>query len=503
MLSVYAPTKYHDLIQKAVSREDRLHELVRIVDYLDERPIASAHSILVKQDAIWPLPDWHNLEPPYLLPEEIPFTAETLLGLIFAKLGNYEKTHEYLARPFSGFYRELDIINRLQQGIPVDQSALAAAYTPFDEYRIMHNQAIVHHYSEQLEQEHINKAKYYYLEALQAAPTDEYRAFTARHFALLLTDTNETADAARVLEAMLQGSISEEAVAELNYTLCQNWLQAVQVPYDQALLDKLKSRLWRVLETYQKQDRPLAEAMVLTDAGIIANYEESWSESLGYFNQAIAIFEAQGQEALAANAHYRKGTLLYTWAKNGNPQFYRNAAESYQQAARVFTEQNAPEVYAEIQHHLGIIYAEIPDEVKKKGIWAAVSSSAFQEALRIYRPEEYPYNYAAVCNHYGNALTKYPVAKLADNYEKALYYYEEALRIRSAEDFPLERSLTLLNYLEAQWFLGMPEDRFEADRYYEMVRKAEEVLELTNDTELRETAKGHLKKLQQLKTLYV
>ncbi len=503
MLSIYAPTKYLEPIQEAIHKEGRLHELVRIVDYLDERPVASAHSILVKREAIWPLLDWHNLEPPYLLPEEVPFTEATLLGFIFAKLGNYEKTHEYLAQPFSGFYRELDVINRLQHGISVDQRALAAAYTPFDEYRIMHNQAIVHHYGDQTEQEQINKAKYYYLEALQAAPTDEYRAFTARHFALLLTDTNETGDATRVLEAMLQGEISEEASAELNYTLCQNWLQALQVPYDQALLDKLKPKLWRVLETYQKQGRPLAAAMALTDAGIIANYEESWSESLGYFNQAVDIFEAHGQEALAANIHYRKGTLLYTWAKNGNPQFYRNAAESYQQAARVFTQQNAPEVYAEIQHHLGIIYAEIPDAVKKKGIWAAVSSSAFQEALRIYTAEDYPYNYAAVCNHYGNALTKYPAAKLADNYEKALYYYEEALRIRRADQFPLERSLTLLNCLEAQWFLGMPEDRFDAERFAEMVRKAEEVLELTNDPQLVETAKGHLKKLQQLKTLYV
>ena len=92
---------------------------------------------------------------------------------------------------------------------------------------------------------------------------------------------------------------------------------------------------------------------MLTDAGIIANYSESWSESMGYFNQAIKLFEENEQEELAANVHYRKGTLLYTWAKNGNGQFYRSAAESYQQAARTFTRQHAPEVYAEIQHHLG------------------------------------------------------------------------------------------------------------------------------------------------------
>ena len=45
---------------------------------------------------------------------------------------------------------------------------------------------------------------------------------------------------------------------------------------------------------------------------------------------------------------------------------------------------NAPDIFAEIQHQLGRVYAEIPDEVKKKGIWAAVSVSSFTEALNFY-----------------------------------------------------------------------------------------------------------------------
>ena len=178
MLSVFAPTKYHAFITETIQREDRLDELVRIVDYLEERPVASAHSILIKQDAIYPLLDWYNLEPPYLLPEEEELTAETLLGFIFAKLGNYEKTYEYLAQPHSGFYRELDIINRLQQGISVASSDLAAAYTPFDEYRIMHNQAVVHHYVERLDQEQINN------EATQKKKTKKFVSKKKRIFVI-------------------------------------------------------------------------------------------------------------------------------------------------------------------------------------------------------------------------------------------------------------------------------------------------------------------------------
>ena len=223
---------------------------------------------------------------------------------------------------------------------------------------------------------------------------------------------------------------------------------------------------------------------------------------MGYFNRALAIFEQEQLLELAAQVQYRKGTLLFTWAQKGNPQFYRPAAESYQKAVQVFTEDAAPEVYAEIQHHLGIIYAAIPDEVKKKSIWAGVSSSAFQEALRIYNKALYPYEYASVCNHYGNALIKYPEAKLTDNYEKALFYYQEALTIRTAEQYPLERCLSLLNYLEAQWYLGMPEDKLEEDRFEDMKQKANEVISITNDPQLRNEAENHLKQLEQLRAAY-
>jgi tetratricopeptide (TPR) repeat protein len=274
------------------------------------------------------------------------------------------------------------------------------------------------------------------------------------------------------------------------------------VPYDQDLLGKLKDQLWQVLQVYQEQGRKVDEALVLTDAGIIANYAESWSESLGYFSQAIAIFEQEELPLLAANAFFRKGTLLYTWAQNGNPQFYRPAAESYQQALKVFKRTEVPEVYAEIQHHLGIIYAEMPDDDKKKSIWAAISSSAFQESLTIYTPTHHPYEYASVCNHYGNALLKYPQAKLTDNTEKALFYYQEALKVRTAEAYPMERCLTLLNYLEAQWNLGMTEDQLEEERYQAMLNAANEVLALSPSEELQGMAKQQLEKLAFLKKSY-
>ncbi|MEO0731370.1 MAG: hypothetical protein AAFZ52_00940, partial [Bacteroidota bacterium] len=238
------------------------------------------------------------------------------------------------------------------------------------------------------------------------------------------------------------------------------------------------------------------------DAGTICHYDESWSEGLGYLSRAITLLEDQDAPALLADAHLRKGTLLFSWAQQDNPQFYRKAAEALQRAARTFNREQAPLIYADIQQRLGLIYADMPDEEKKKGMWAAVSSTAFQEALAIFDRDQHPAQYATTCNHYGNALVKYPAAKLTDNVEKALFYYQEALDLRPAETMPLARSLTLLNYLEGQWHLGMPEDTYDARRVAEMQGMAEEVIGLAATPGLIGEAEAHLRRLELLRQAY-
>ncbi len=501
MLSIYAPTEFHDQLEGYICREDRLHEVVRLVDLLAERPQASAHSLMIRNGELHTVLDWHNRYPPYILPGEIPLKAETFLGLVYARLDNYERCHDLLAGAHRTLYLELDIINRLQQGLSVSSEELPSSYTPFEEYRLMHNQAVVMHYGPD-QTYNPDKHKYFYLEALQSAPNDEYRAFTGQQFALLLLDEGALADAERVLQLVLNGDISPDARIELSRSLTQVWLQQLSPPYQPERLQELRTALRQILSHYEEQDREIDQALTLMDAGNTAHFLENWSEALGCFNKSLTIFQREGLDAMAAEVHYRKGTLLLAWAQQNNPQFYRQAADSLQKAVQVFTRAETPEVYADIQHHLGIIYADIPDDIKKKGIWAGVSTAAFREALDIYKKNTHPYQYGTVCNHYGNALTKYPQAKLSDNFEKALYYYQEALQVRNAAEYPVERSLTLLNYLHAQWHLNMEEDRFDEQRFRDMVQKAEEVLSLTDDPALQREARNHLEKLANLKAAY-
>jgi tetratricopeptide (TPR) repeat protein len=270
------------------------------------------------------------------------------------------------------------------------------------------------------------------------------------------------------------------------------------VPYNYSLLEKTKQTIWEVLQHYENKGKTLQTGLLLIDAAQVANFTDSFAESLGYINRAIRIFRDEEIPELEANAHYRKGVLLFTWAQNGNIQFYKGAMEAYQEALKTFTQASTPDVFAEIQHHLGVIYSEIPDEAKKKSIWAAVSVSSFKKALSYFTLETYPYEYATICNHYANALTKYPEAKLTDNYRKALDFYHEALSVRTAYEYPYERTLTILNYLEACWQVHEDDPEKQKSLFDDMIKKAEEIKLLVEDEKLTAEAQTHLEKLIEL-----
>lgn len=501
MITVYATADSLPQLQEWIATEDRLAELVRLVDLLDERPLPSGLYLLVRNGEIQPLVDWRNELPPYLLPRDISMTQANFLGLVFAKLGNLERSHAYLQTANPTLWQDIVLQDRLRQGMTIDPAELAVAYSEYEDYRLMHNQAIVRHYAPATAPD-LKQLLYFYREAIDGAPDGEHRAFTIQHFATLLVDLDRSTEAEQLLRDGIEAALTEDARTELSRQLCTAWLSRLTVPYDTELLEQLKTTLWEVLQTYEAQDRPVEAALLLVEATHVATISESFAEGLGYIGRAIAAFEAAGIPELAANAHLRKGILLYTWAQSGQSQFYRPAGESLQAALRVFTREAAPEIFAEIHQYLGIIYSEIPDEAKKKSIWAAVSSSSFQEALQCYTPETHPYAYAMVCNHYGNALTKYPAAVLTDNYEKALFYYAQALAIRTAADYPLERAMTLLNYLEAAWHKELAEDRFDADHYADMLAKAREIESLTDDPVLLADAQRHLDQLAALKSSY-
>ncbi len=502
MFSIFATTERINEIHEIIASEDRLSELIEVVDSMEKVPESSGNCLIVNAKGILPPIDWHNVSPPYLLANPLPFSKEVLLGLVFSKLGNGEKGWEYLEQyPVMQF--ETGLMTRLQFGYQIELQELvelrkAITGSDFDQYRMAHNDAIIRHYGFLDQQVSFEEVQKHYEQALELAPNVEYQAFTTKHYATLLLDVEELAKATQLLETTIEAAISEDAKYGLKAVLTSIWMKQLTVPYDTNLLANLKDTLWEVLQYFEKNNRPVEAGLLYVDAAHIANISESFSESLGYITKAIRLFEEEEMHELAANAHLRKGTLLYTWAQNGNPQFYKPSIEAYQQALKTFTQEETPDVFADIHHNLAILYAEMPAENKKRGIWAGISAASFQEALNFYGKESHPYEYGMICNNFGNALMKFPPAIHSDNYDKALFYYNEALSVRSS-NYPYERSITLLNYLEASWNVSNAEEDFNQERFNDMVAKANEVKQLVQETSMLEEADRHLDLLQKLR----
>ncbi|AMR25615.1 hypothetical protein A0257_23165 (plasmid) [Hymenobacter psoromatis] len=492
MLTIVAPPARHPAVAAAIGREPRLHELVSVVA---EAPENADDLLVVREDGLNTAADWSEARPPVVLAQPLPFSPENLLALVFVRLDNWEKAWQYAAQNPS-LAADLALLRGLQEGAPLDVPAAPINDVgSFGHYRRWHNRAVALHYGQLARRPAAADVQYAYQQAIAHAPGADWQAFSTKHYATFLLDNGQLAEARQQLAATCDLPLSATARHELLAVEAAVLLQQFTVPYDAGLLAELKDKLWQTLGYYERRGRGLSAALTLLDAAQVANFSNSFAEALGYLNRAVALLSEADAPELLANAQYRKGVLLFTWAQNGNPQFYRGAMKAYQQALQVFTRNEAYPVFAEIQHHLGVIYSEIPDEVKKKSVWAAISVSSFNQALEFFTRDTHPYEYATICNHYANAFTKYPAAFKTDNFAKALTYYRQALAVRTAAAYPYERTLTLLNFLAAAWQVNLALNPDPAVLLAEMRGYALEASELVPDPALVREAQEHLERL--------
>lgn len=500
MITIYSDKQKFESIQAIIDSEERLGELLEIKDISLKMNNLCFNEIVVQKYGFDLSLDWQNVLAPYLFPKNISLTKDNLLAFVYFLLGNFEKCYQLLANNPS-LLQEVEYYMRISNGVETSEKDLSIdTLNEYDDYRLMHNAAISLYYtSSNLDFE---KISYFFKEAMQLAPDDVYDAFTSKYYLSFLMDFDYFDQAEVLLESKLKlAGSSPFAIIELKALQNKIGLRNLVVPYDKTLMEKLKNQLWEVLQAYEAQNRMLEVGLVLEDASFVANISESFTESLGYITRAIDIFKNEELKEFFYQAEWKKGNLLYTWAKKGQAQFFNAAIQSYKTALQYFSKMAYPEVYAEIQHYLGVIYSEIPCEPEKKGIWAAFSVSAFQEALEIFKKERFPYDYASVCNSFANALILYPEAKKTDNIEKAFYNYREALEIRTAENYPMERVLTLLNYIECCWHANASEKHHNAIRLQDMISKANQVLRLNDSPDIVNQANEHLARIEDLKTI--
>lgn len=137
------------------------------------------------------------------------------------------------------------------------------------------------------------------------------------------------------------------------------------------------------------------------------------------------------------------------------------------EALEVITRQSLPEQWAMIQNNLGLVYSDrIRGDLAEN---QEKSIACYEAALQVYTREGIPEEWGRVQNNLGIAYHKRIQGNLAENQEKAIACYEAALKIRTREALPYKWAQTqnYLGFIYSQRILGDPIQNVErAITYY-------------------------------------
>ncbi len=504
LVHIYYKEKEHQqLIEESIAAVPRLNELVRITHESAFTYLSSA-ALLIEENKIQIQPDFTDARPPVIFPTALNLTTENLLGCIFVLLHNFSEAKKYLAHHAS-YLLHIDLYEGLIE--KENQEEIFSRYVDhtdfehaFENFAFNHNVAMLLQYGFSPEDISPEAIIAHYNDALKLAFEPLYKGFTLKHYLVYLTSLNEQEQTKKLLSLH---PIENHFPPICRYGLEKIRIEFVIVTDYESYIDeekrKLKLLLWEVLQFFEKHEIFDLTYSLYRTAAIIAQLEQNYAESLGYLSKAITYYQQEEMTFMAAHALMQKGTLLLAWAQTGNPQFYQTAITTFQEAAKFFTKENAPDSFAHIHHMLGIIYAELPDENKKRAIWAALSAASFNEALEFFTHKDYPNQYATICFNFGNAYNKFPSSKRTDNFVKACELYTAALTVRTAQNDPVELMLILMAYLDASWLAGNKDELSDVARFNDMMSKAQELLALATDENVTVIAQNHIQQLEKIK----
>jgi len=471
MLTILTTTDSTSKVQKAIASVEHLNKLVNITE--ESETIKDLKILVVDSDEITIPLDWYDLEPPYVFPTT-PFNRENLLALVCYKLGNHQKSFEFVSEEYP-IYHHILIATHLQFGYEISPGMIDFCYNTSP-----HNSSILNFYGAIENPTSNEELKKEFSDALINAENDEVKVFTAKHYINLLLDSGELQKAKLLVEEQLSIAISDDAKNAMNTHLAAILMAQLQVPHTFEKLVEVHNLQLSCIAHFEAKGQKIQAGMLLVDAAEIANFKEDFIASKELINRAIQYFKQADIPEFLGEAGLKKAFLLYTWSKNGSPQYYKAAINAFQDVLKVFKRDTHPRKFADVHHNLALIYSEIPEVAEEKSMWIDFCTSSFKEVLAFYSKEEHPYENAMASHNYATALMHFPSAKIHDNLEKATELFNDALAVRTAEDYPFERALTLLNQIELGWLTPNKNAAEELKKYEEMKSKAKEVKTLVN-----------------------
>ena len=491
MVTILTTIKNKPQVEQIINSVDRLNELVTIGTSSDK--LDQLHHLKVENDTIYTKVDWLDREPPYVFPE-VDLNPDNLLALVFFKLGNHLESLEYTSKDgLLAFH--IMMSSSLKQGFEIDLDMAQEFLSP-------HNECIVRHYGNITSETTFEELKELYLKALINYKDVDSKAFTIKHYCNLLFEAGQYAEAEEFIRSTLyENHLQLISSLSLKNSLATAMMSQLQFPFDEKKLDTILDVQDECIAFHESIDDQINAGLIYINAAEVASYKNDYITSKNYINKAILIFKEEEIFEFLGEANLRKATLLYAWSKNGSPQYYKPAINAYQDTLKLFKRDTHPEQFADIHHSLALIYSEIPVSSEEKPIWTAFCASSFKEVLAVYKKETHPYQFAMACHNYATALMGFPEAKLHNNTDRANGLFEDALSVRTAKNYPFERTLTLANQLELMWLMHNETDKEETENYELMLQKANEIKALVTDEKLVAKADEHIEALENLKSV--
>lgn len=214
------------------------------------------------------------------------------------------------------------------------------------------------------------------------------------------------------------------------------------------------------LERCEQVSLPLLEARALMGLGtalrsIPVDEQALLVEARMAYEQALPLLRIHASQEETAEAEMHLGGVLQALAPSGQASLAA-AIAAYQQALQVFTSQTHPKEYAILQNNLAIAYLAMPVDDSAGEPPQLLAMQALEQALQHVSLVDYPNEYAMLYNNLGNALQYMPGIEGEHNHRRAIAAYDEALKVRTPTDTPLEYAHTLAN--KAHALLSLPDD---------------------------------------------
>ncbi|MEL4898463.1 hypothetical protein [Crocosphaera sp. Alani8] len=207
-------------------------------------------------------------------------------------------------------------------------------------------------------------------------------------------------------------------------------------------------------------DLPLLKARCLSGMGTALRTIPSESSALlleakTAYETALPILGEHAAPEEIAETQMNLGVVLQGLVNFGEATM-QDAIQAYQKATKVFTGESYPQEFAILQNNIAIAYLSLPLSPDQEKMRQGMAVQSFEAALKWVTLIDHPSEYAMLQNNLANALQYLNTSHPIDNNLKALAAYDEALKVRTRQDTPIEYANTIAN--KANVLFNLPDD---------------------------------------------